>query len=389
MSGYVMNASSASISRRGLMVAGAGAALTTLGLPGRAAAADATTSATADAADAADALTPEQQAGQRVIFSYAGLTVPQSLLTEISAGRVAGVIFFGNNISSLGQIASVVRQLRAAAQAGPVSAPLLLMTDQEGGQVRRLPGEPTLSAKEIGEATDPVGAATDAGTNAGQLLASVGMNVNLAPVLDVYRTPGDFEDQFERSYSTDPTVCARLGSAFSTAQQRVGVAATAKHFPGLGAAAAGQNTDVRPVTLTVARSNLRAIDELPYSSAIAAGVKLVMASWAIYPALDARLPAGLSPTIVQQELRGRLGFQGVTITDALSAGALTNFGTSPQRAVAAALAGMDLMLVTAQDVGQGQAVVGGLADAMRSGQLDQQTFSAAVARVTALRTTLP
>jgi beta-N-acetylhexosaminidase len=374
MSGHVMKTPSTSISRRGLMVAGAGAALATLGLSSRAAAA---------------ALTPQQQAGQRVIFSYSGLTVPQSLLTEISAGRAAGVIFFGNNISSLSQIGSVVAQLRAAAQAGPVSAPLLLMTDQEGGQVRRLPGEPTLSAKEIGEAADPVGAATDAGTGAGQLLASVGMNVNLAPVLDVYRTPGDFEDQFERSYSTDPAVCAGLGSAFIRAQQRTGVAATAKHFPGLGAAAAAQNTDVRPVTLNVSRSNLRAIDERPYTSAISAGVKLVMTSWAIYPALDSRLPAGLSPTIVQQELRGRLGFQGVTITDALSAGALANFGTSPQRAVSAAGAGMDLMLVTAQDVAQGQAVVGGLADALQSGRLDQPTFTAAVNRVTALRAGLP
>ena len=327
MSGHVMNTSSASISRRGLMIAGAGAALTTLGLSSRAAAA---------------ALTPRQQAGQRVIFSYSGLTVPQSLLT-----------------------------------------------DQEGGQVRRLPGEPTLSAKKIGEAADPEGAATDAGTGAGRLLASVGMNVNLAPVLDVYRIPGDFEDQFERSYSTDPAVCARLGSAFISAQQRTGVAATAEHFPGLDAATASQNTDVRPVTLNVSRSNLRAIDESPYTSAIAAGVKLVMASWAIYPTLDARLPAGLSPTIVQQELRGRLGFQGVTITDALSAGALTNFGTSPQRAVSAARGGMDLMLVTAQDVAQGQAVVNGLADALQGGQLDQQTFTAAVTRITALRAGLP
>jgi beta-N-acetylhexosaminidase len=374
MSGHVTNASSTPISRRDVMIAGAGAAAATLGLSGRARAA---------------ALTPQQQAGQRVIFSYSGLTVPQSLLNEISAGRAAGVIFFGDNISSLSQISSVVRQLRAAGQAGPVSAPLLLMTDQEGGQVRRLPGEPTMSAKEIGEAPDSVAAATDAGAGAGQLLSGVGMNVNLAPVLDVYRRPGDFEDQFERSYSTDPAVCGRLGSAFITAQQRTGVAATAKHFPGLGPAGASQNTDVRPVTLNVARSDLRAIDELPYTSAIAAGAKLVMTSWAVYPALDSSLPAGLSPTIVQQELRGRLGFQGVTVTDALSAGALANFGTSPQRAVSAAAAGMDLMLVSAQDVGQGQAVVNGLADALQSGRLDQQTFTAAVTRVIGLRTSLP
>jgi beta-N-acetylhexosaminidase len=136
------------------------------------------------------------------------------------------------------------------------------MTDQEGGEVRRLTGAPTLSEKQSGQAPDPVAAAaTDAGEGAGRLLVSVGMNVNLAPVL--YRTAVDFEDQYQRSYSKDPVVCGRLGSAFITAQQRLGVAATAKHFPGLGSAGASQNTDLKPVTLNVSKSNLRAIDELP------------------------------------------------------------------------------------------------------------------------------
>ena len=112
------------------------------------------------------------------------------------------------------------------------------MTDQEGGQVRRLPGAPTRSEKQIGEQRNAARAASQAGTGAGRLLASVEMNVNLAPVLDVYRTAGDFDDQFQRSYSSNPAKVARLGSAFVRAQQRTGVAATVKHFPGLGAASA-------------------------------------------------------------------------------------------------------------------------------------------------------
>src|SRR5947208_2918205 len=84
-------------------------------------------------------------------------------------------------------------------------------------------------------------------------------------------------------------------------KQRPGVAATAKHFPGLGAAATNQDTDSRPVTLNVPRHQLRTVDERPYRSAIPAGVKLVMVSWARYPALDKRRPAGLSRTVVQGE----------------------------------------------------------------------------------------
>jgi beta-N-acetylhexosaminidase len=337
---------------------------------------------------AAAALTSRQLAGQRVIFSYSGLTVPSTLLQQIRAGQAAGVIFFGGNISSHAQIAAVIRQLRQAQRQSPISQPLLVMTDQEGGLVRRLSGAPALSEKQIGASGNPAAAASSAGTAAGKNLAGVGMNVNLAPVLDVFYRPGNFIDQFGRSYSSRASVVASCGKAFITAQQRAGVAAAAKHFPGLGSAATSQNTDLRPVTLTVPLSGLRATDEAPYPAAIAAGVKLIMASWAVYPALDARHPAGLSPAVIQGELRGRLGYRGVTVTDAIEAGALAAFGTSAQRAVLAARAGMDLLLCSAQNPAQGQAVVKALASALDKGQLGRAAFTAAVGRVTALRNSL-
>jgi beta-N-acetylhexosaminidase len=333
-------------------------------------------------------LTPQQLAGQRVIYSYTGLTVPTSLIQRIEAGEAAGVIFFGDNISNDTQIASVVQQLQQANAQSPVKEPLLLMTDQEGGEVRRLPGEPTQSEKQIGESANPAGEAATAGEEAGHNLASVGMNLNLAPVLDVFRTPGDFDDEYQRSYSSDPNVAGSAGAAFVTAQQKTGVAATVKHFPGLGAATASENTDNVPVTLNVSASDLRNIDELPYTSAISAGVKLVMASWAIYPSLDPTYPAGLSSTIIQGDLRGRLGFKGVTITDSLGAGALQNFGATGQRAVTAAAAGMDLLLCASGTVGQGDDAETGLVNALASGQLSQSAFTTSVNRVAALRNSL-
>ncbi len=330
-------------------------------------------------------LSSQQMAGQRVIYSYAGLEVPETLLQQIRAGQAAGVIFFGDNISSDAQITSVTDQLRAAQQQSPVQAPLLLMTDQEGGEVRRLPGGPVQSAKQIGQSANPVSAANQAGTSAGQNLAVVGMNVNLGPVLGVYRQAGDFLDEYERSFGPNAQIVTECGRAFISAQQQVGVAATAKHFPGLGAAASSENTDAKPVTLSQSASELRAVDEAPYPDSIAAGVKLVMLSWAVYPALDAVNPAGLSATIVQGELRDRLGYTGVTITDAIEAGALGAFGTDEQRAVLAARAGMDLILCAARDVNQGVGVTMALADALDSGQLDSASFGAAISRVNSLR----
>jgi beta-N-acetylhexosaminidase len=333
-------------------------------------------------------LSTDQLVGQRVIYSYPGLTPPASLLQRIGQGRVGGVIFFGDNISGTAQIASVVSQLRQAAAQSPVHAPLLLMTDQEGGLVRRLPGAPTMSEKQIGQAADAPTQASDAGTGAGQNLSGVGMNLNLAPVLDVYRTPGDFDDSAQRSYSTDPAKVNTLGQAFVTAQQQAGVAAAVKHFPGLGSATTKQNTDEQPVTLTASADTLHNVDEAAYPGSIAAGAKTVMLSWAIYPALDGKLPAGLSPTIINQELRGRLGFHGVTITDALEANALKAFGDTGQRAVTAAGAGMDLILCSARDVTQGDQAEAALSAAVTSGKLDQGTFDTSVERVLDMRNTV-
>jgi beta-N-acetylhexosaminidase len=108
----------------------------------------------------------------------------------------------------------------------------------------------------------------------------------------------------------------------------------------------------------------------------------------VYPALDPGRPAGLSATIVDGELRQRLAFQGVTITDALEAGALRAYGTIQNRALLAAEAGMDLVLCSAQNVGEGEQATAGLEDGYRDGQLGQQAFTAALRRVLALRASL-
>jgi beta-N-acetylhexosaminidase len=330
-----------------------------------------------------------QLAGQRVIYSYRGLAPPAELLGLIRHGEAAGVIFFSHNIASQPQIAKVIGELEQANSSplNPVREPLLLMTDQEGGMIRRMAGAPLLSERQIGAAGDPAAASSAAGASAAVNLRAAGMNVNLAPVLDVYRQPGDFDDQYGRSYSTDSAAVSVLGADFITAQQHASVAATAKHFPGLGAATRKQDTDKVPVTISQPASVIRSTDELPYKAAIAAGVRLVMLSWAVYPALAPGRPAGLSSVIVG-DLRRRLGFQGVTITDALEAGALRPFGTIQNRSRLAAAAGMDLLLCSQQGYTEGAQAVAGLEAGYRDGQLGQRAFTAAVQRVLALRASL-
>jgi beta-N-acetylhexosaminidase len=339
-------------------------------------------------------MTQRQQAGQRVIYSYSGLTPPASLLSLIRAGDVGGVLFFGPNYASRSQFTSAVAALERANRAttNPARAyPLLLMTDQEGGAVKRLPGAPYRSEKAIG-GVSPLSAAKAAARQAGRgaaaTLSGFGLNVNLAPVLDVYRTAGDFDDQFGRSYSTNQQTVSALGTQFITAQQNNGVAATAKHFPGLGPATASQNTDERPVRLTTSAATLWSKDEYPYRSAIAAGVDLVMVSWASYPSLGSGRPAGLAADVVKGQLRQRLGFTGVTITDAIGAGALRNYGGIRNRALQAAKAGMDLILAAGETPAEGQAATGGLLAGYRAGTLTTYAFNNAVARILQLRSGL-
>ncbi|WP_249012071.1 glycoside hydrolase family 3 N-terminal domain-containing protein [Conexibacter sp. DBS9H8] len=329
-------------------------------------------------------------AGQHVIDAYAGPNPPPSLIAAIRAGQTAGVILFSPNVADPAALHRAVAAMQAAASASPEHRPLLILTDQEGGLVRRLPGAPALSEQAIGARPDRLALAAQAGAGAAATLRRAGVNVNLAPVLDVYRSPGNFIDQYGRSYSQNPAVVSRLGAQFIHAQQADRIAATAKHFPGLGSATRAQDTDTVPVRLDVPLSELRTVDEAPYVAAIRAGVRLVMVSWAVYPALDPARPAGLSSRVIGGELRGRLHFRGVTITDAIEAGALRGYGGVGARSVLATAAGADLILACAptppaNTPAIGHAAVSAIAAALLEHHLNLTALEDSGARVSALR----
>jgi beta-N-acetylhexosaminidase len=329
-----------------------------------------------------------QLVGQRIIFSYDGLTPPKGLMQRICRGEAAGVILFANNIKDHTQVKHVTQQLQrkhlqcVRHRPAELSAPLLVMVDQEGGFVRRVPGAPEQTALQIGRAGSD--AAFAAGEAAGKNLRSVGINVDLAPVVDVARA-GSAITKKARAFSDQPKQVAKLSTEFIRGLHKENVAATAKHFPGFGAAAV--NTDDAPVTLDLPLRTIRQFDEPPFQMAINAGVELMMISSAIYPALDPKLPAGLSRRIMTGELRQRLGFKGVTVTDALGVPAITRYGKPGQIAVRVARAGTDLLLYSegyAQGVGGAKA----LEQALRSGKLPRKQFDASVARVLKLRASL-
>ena len=297
-----------------------------------------------------------------------------SLLARVAAGQVGGVILLGNAWTSRQATAAAVAQLQSVACRR--GSPLLVGVDQEGGSVRRFAwAPPTESAARMGMAAE----ARMQAAAAAPLLRGAGVGIDFAPVSDTVSTPRSFLGT--RAFGTDPSLVASLAGAFVAGLQSGRVAATAKHFPGLGSAVT--STDDHAVT--IARSAAFLTSRLaPFRAAIAAGTKLVMVSNASYPALD---PTGaqavFSHTIVTGLLRGQLGFDGVVVTDALDAGAVASVQHAPARALAA---GVDLLLyskTSASEAGYASLVHDAAASATVRAEL-----ATANARVAALKSWL-
>src|SRR5436305_1093954 len=185
----------------------AGAALLAALLAG-AASTHAVSGGTPAPAPAPPALTTRQLVGQHMIYSYGGVSPPPALERRIRGGEAAGVILFGRNIASRARLRATIARLQALPRPAGLRAPLLVMIDQEGGFVKRLSGAPSRSPAAIGRSGSAALARREGAATARNLRA-VGVNVDLAPVLDVAR-PGSFQERLERSYSRDPAKVAAL-----------------------------------------------------------------------------------------------------------------------------------------------------------------------------------
>jgi beta-N-acetylhexosaminidase len=325
----------------------------------------------------AETLPLSRLAGERMVIGLSGTSIPAGVERTIRAGDVAGAILFAGNFPTRAAGRRLISGLQAIRRPPGLRMPLLIMVDQEGGQVVRLSGAPSASAAEMGAR----GAAfsREQGRRTAANLRDVGVNVDLAPVLDVAR-PGGAIVATERGFGSNAVRVATTAVAFGVALQHGGIAATGKHFPGLGAAV--ENTDFAVQRIPLSRQELRRVDEAPYRRFAEMGGELVMLSTAIYPAFSSR-PAAFSRVIATGELRHRLGFEGVTITDALETVAVRAFGGPAKAGVAAAGAGADLLLFT--NLADAERARRALVGALREGRLDRGEFERAAQRVLDLR----
>lgn len=307
-----------------------------------------------------------------------------ALLKKATKGQLGGVIVEGTEeVVSTG----VTQMQDAAAQGG--NPPLLVMVDQEGGPVKRLPGPPTTAPAELGAAGDAE-AARATGEDTGSYLRGLGITVDLAPVLDV-ALPRTADTIAERTFGEDAALVADLGSNFIEGLQGQSVAATAKHFPGLGLATV--NTDFAPVSVVGRQEELDAALE-PFRAAISAGVQLVMVSSAAYPDYAGATPnkgkvkpASFAEPVVEGLLRDELGFEGVVITDDLESIAIKELTNRDVAAVAALAAGCDLVLYARTEQGLNAGFTAAI-KAVKKGTLDRPLLEQSFERVTALKDAL-
>jgi beta-N-acetylhexosaminidase len=330
--------------------------------------------------EAASHLSPGALVGQRVIAGLEGTRVPSSLRGAIGAGRLAGVVLFADNFPSRAAGRRLIRSLQAIPRPAGLRDPLLILADQEGGLVKRIDGAPALPAREMSARGPSFSSAQGERTAAN--LRNVGINVDLAPVLDVAR-PGSAITETAREWGYSASEVEAGAIPFAIGLQDGGVAAVAKHFPGIGAARG--NTDAGVQRIDVSREMLRRVDEAPFRSFAATGGELVMLGAAIYPAFSSR-PALFSRSIVAGELRGRVGFNGVVLTDALDTVSALSLGGPVEAGLAAYQAGADLLLYT--EVAPALAAQRALVRRLRSDAADRAAFERSVGRVLRLRNRL-
>lgn len=317
-------------------------------------------------------------------------TVWQGYNTDVDnmvAGMHAGaMIIYKQNMATSAQLKSYIATIQAHA-----AIPLMVTIDEEGGGVDRL-GDvgffpPQDAALKVASSGNPNVARQEGATLANELKA-MGINVDLAPVVDVWTTPTPAE-LYTRFYGSAPSVVEKYAGAFLQGLQQHGIAGTLKHWPGIGSTSQDPH-DTLP-TISHGKAELQATDFAPFQSLLADDPAMIMVTHVMVPAYDQQFPATFSPTLVDGVLRGQLGYQGVVMTDSLYMGGIKAFlhddnlySELPKAAVLAIQAGDDL-LEGAFDTTSMAAMVHALKAAVASGQISRSRIDESVRRILMLK----
>ena len=310
--------------------------------------------------------------GRLLVVGIPGLELDATTRDALVDLRAGGVILFKRNVDSPEQIRSLTKALHRLP-----SRPLISI-DQEGGRVARLraPFTEMPAAAAVGYRGD-VNLARRIGEAIGTELSSVGIDIDYVPVLDVHSNPenpviGD------RSFASDPAAVARLAIAMMRGLHAGGVISCGKHFPGHGDTSTDSHLELPVVARS--RAGLEKIELAPFRAAVAAGIPMLMTAHVVYPALDKKRAATVSPAIIDGLLRRRMGFEGVVASDDLHMRAISETQSIAAAALASIAAGVDQLLVC-HDLAEAQNVVDAIAAAIEDGSIELKRVQRASQRI--------
>lgn len=322
----------------------------------------------------------EKKVGRLMIAGFKGTKVSEEIKSLIHDYHIGGIILFGRNIGTPEEIARLTSGLQAEAKKAGYSVPLLICIDQENGVVRRLgegttiiPGAMLLGATQDSENARKAGALT------GKELKALGINWNLAPVVDVNNNPKNPVIGV-RSFGENPNQVAEMAEQAMVGMQSAGVMTTLKHFPGHGDTNVDSHLDLPVIAHDLKR--LHEVELVPFKRCIQAGADAVMSAHVYFPALESEVntPATLSRPIITGLLREELGFQGVITTDCMEMDAIAKGIGTVQGCVKAVQAGVDFVMVSHLFNLQKQAILA-LKEAVENGGISEQQVDESVERI--------
>jgi len=321
----------------------------------------------------------KEKVGQRLMIGITGEHLDRKTEEHLKEIQPGSVILFKRNISSAAQVAQLISHIKHT-----LSSPPLIAIDQEGGRVIRFTRDITVFPGNMAlGAAGSLDLAYQQGFTSGLQLKEIGIDINLAPVVDVitsHHNPGITI----RSFGDDPQKVADLASAFIKGTQQAGVAAVAKHFPGKGAAQLDAHIDLPTVALP--EKTFEKIHRYPFRKAIENGVQGIMSTHVHYPALDSTEdhPATFSPNIVKEYLRTRCTFDGLIFSDDLEMGAIAKHYPIDKTCLLATRAGHDMLLICSDYQLQKQGFEA-LVEAYTTSILSREELEASIARIHTLR----
>lgn len=320
-------------------------------------------------------MTFHREIGQLALVGFDGFSVTPEVASLARQFDLGGVILFKRNVESPEQVAEIAWRARELSR----GRPLWVGVDQEGGRVARVRAPLTEwpPAETLGRAGSDELAARFGAALALELSA-IGFSIDFAPVLDVLTNPLNPVINGGRAISGEAEVVARIGSAIIRALQAGGVAACGKHFPGHGDTSVDSHLDLPLVEHPPDR--FRAIDWVPYRAAMDAGVAGIMVGHLLVPAFDEEFPATLSRAIVDGQLRGELGWDGLVFTDDMNMKAVAARHAPGRAAVAAIAAGCDVLLLCGTDPAVQAEVFEELIHAIEREELPAKRVEEAIAR---------